>query len=66
MSFKQRPPFFLVWNSNTMHSKFRHKTVESAEKEANRLAEQHPGEKFHVLLSLGRAFVYPKKNSPVD
>lgn len=54
MSFMQRPPVFLVWNPKTGHAKYRHKTIESAEAEAQRLANLHPFEKFHVLVSLGR------------
>lgn len=54
MAFKQRPPFFLVWNPSTGYTKKRHKTVESAETEAQRLADLNPKTKFHVLLSLGR------------
>ena len=54
MPFTQRPPFFLVWNPSTGYTKHRHKTPELAEKEAQRLADEFPGKKFHVLLSLGR------------
>lgn len=54
MPFTQRPPFFLVWNAATGKCRKRHKTVDAAEKEAQRLADLNPGTKFHVLLSLGR------------
>ena len=54
MPFKQRPPFFLVWNSATGYTKHRHGTVEAAEAEAQRLANLHPRTKFHVLVALGR------------
>ena len=59
--FKNRPPFFLVWNPSSGQTKHRHKTVEDAEKEANRLARENPGIKFHVLLSLGRCLEEVKK-----
>jgi len=54
MPFKQRPPFFLVWNPGTGETFRRHRTVELAEAEAQRLANLHKRTKFHVLLSLGR------------
>lgn len=54
MPFTQRPPFFLVWNPATGYCRRRHKTVEAAEAEAQRLANLNPQTKFHVLLSLGR------------
>ena len=56
MAFKQRPPFFLVWNASTNETKHRHKTVGEAEKEAQRLSEEFPGFKFHVLMALGRCY----------
>lgn len=59
--FKSRPPVFLVWNPHTSEVKYRHKTVESAEQEANRLARENPGTKFHVLVSLGRCLEEVKK-----
>lgn len=54
MPFTQRPPFFLVQNPATGYARHRHKTIESAEAEAQRLANLHPGKKFHVLVALGR------------
>jgi len=54
MAFKQRKPFFLVWTPATGHTRYRHKTVEAAEKEAQRLANLNPQFKYHVLLALGR------------
>ncbi len=59
MPFKQRKPFFLVWSPHHCYTKYRHKTVESAEKEAQRLADLFPDRKFHVLLSLGRCTADP-------
>ncbi|MAF43456.1 MAG: hypothetical protein CMI54_04705 [Parcubacteria group bacterium] len=60
-SFTQRPPIFLVWNPHTSQVVYRHETVEDAEKEADRLARENPGIKFHVLMSLGRCLVGSKK-----
>jgi len=54
MPFKQRPPFFLVWNPVTGKTFKRHGDHNRAMAEAQRLANEHPGAKFHVLLSLGR------------
>lgn len=54
MPFKNRPPFFLVWNNTTGYTKVRHRTPDSAQKEAQRMADIHPESKFHVLMSLGR------------
>lgn len=53
--FTQRPPFFMVYNASTGHTRKRHKTVEAAEEEAKRMADLYPYAKFHVLVSLGRA-----------
>ena len=55
-TFKQRPPFFMVWNASSHETKHRHKTVEEAEKEAERLSLENPGYKFHVLMALGRCY----------
>lgn len=54
MPFKQRPPFFLVWTPATGYCRKRHKTIEQAEQEAQRLADLNPRYKFHILLSIGR------------
>ena len=53
MAFKQRKPFFLVWTPATGYTRKRHKTVNSAETEAQRLADLNPKLKYHVLLALG-------------
>ncbi len=53
--FKQKKPFFLVWNSSSGYTFKRHTDIAKAEAEALRLAEKHPENKFHVLVSMGRA-----------
>ena len=66
MPFTQRPPFFLVWTPTTGYTRKRHKTVELAEKEAQRLANLYPKNKYHVLLALGRCSADEEEKSPVD
>jgi hypothetical protein len=41
--------FWMVWNEGNRQPTFKHKTEESARKEAERLARNCPGEVFHVL-----------------
>lgn len=47
--------FFLVWNPETGYARQRHACFEDARREAERLAGKHPGQEFHVLVSMGRA-----------
>lgn len=54
MPFKSRPHFFLVWTPATGYTRKRHKTVELAQAEAQRLANLNPKLKYHVLMALGR------------
>ncbi|MCM1958001.1 hypothetical protein NCZ17_01260 [Acinetobacter modestus] len=44
--------FFIVWNEDAGNPTFKHETQESAEREAERLAKQNQGQKFHVLSSI--------------
>lgn len=62
MPFKQRPPFFLVWNPSTGKTFHRHRDHNRAMAEAQRLANENPGSKFHVLLSLGRCTRDPQSD----
>ncbi len=64
MPFTERPVFYLVWCSTTGFTRCRHKSREDAEKEAQRLADEH-GRKFHVLMSLGRCTADKVKNKEV-
>jgi hypothetical protein len=44
------PPFWLVWSPNgDRPPSYRHPSEAAAEKEANRLADEHPGREFYVL-----------------
>lgn len=45
--------FYLVWRENGGTPTFKHSTSQSAKREAERLARQSPGSKFHVLACLG-------------
>ncbi len=50
--------FYLVWNPAGPyggHPTVRHDTLDSARREAERLASLNPGQEFHVLLSVGTA-----------
>ena len=44
---------FLVWNPSASHPRVVHDTFESAQREAERLADQHRGQRFYVLAPLG-------------
>lgn len=61
MPFKDRPPLYLVWNPSTGKTFYRHKTLDGAKTEAQKLSDEHGG-KFHVLMSLGRCT--PDKDQP--
>lgn len=44
------PPFWLVWSPNGDHPpRFQHDTEAGAEREAERLADLHPGREFYVV-----------------
>lgn len=45
--------FWLVWNETVGLPRHKHWTLDEARKEAARLAQQHPGQHFHVLALLG-------------
>lgn len=54
MAFKQKKrPAFLVWNQDSGETHKVHWKIDFAEREAQRLANNNPGKKFHVLASLG-------------
>lgn len=44
--------FYLVWNPGRALPKKRHATLESAQKEAERLAKKQPNESFYVLQTV--------------
>lgn len=48
-------PFFMVYGAGQGAPTFQHQDFVSARNEAMRLARQHPGIKFYVLVSVGRA-----------
>lgn len=50
---EQEPKFWLVWNERCGPPTFKHYTLDAAKREAERLALNNPGERFHVLESLG-------------
>ncbi|PPB85715.1 hypothetical protein [Acinetobacter soli] len=43
--------FFMVWCEQGFDPKFKHESLDSAEREAKRLALNNPGKQFHVLQS---------------
>lgn len=46
----QDPPFWLVWSPQGDRSPiFKHQTAAAAEREAERLADAHPGREFYVV-----------------
>lgn len=52
-------PGFLVWNPEANLPKVRHLTMGEARREAERLAKQHPGQRFFVMAPEGAAIVPP-------
>jgi hypothetical protein len=59
---KEQPqPYFFVWNPSNRPPRQQHQTRAAAEKEAERLANLHPGEEFHVLEFKGKVVVKPGK-----
>lgn len=46
-------PFWMVWNPQGCAPTYKHVTVESAKAEAERLAKNNPGQRFHVLMLQG-------------
>lgn len=54
--------FWLVWTPQGGHPKHKHGIRESAEKEAERLAKQHPEKEFYVLKCVSKTFVESKIN----
>lgn len=59
---KSRGTFWLVWEPSSGYTRARHATKQEAQVEAKRLAGEHKGQEFHVLLSIGCAVV----RDPVD
>ena len=47
-------PFYLVWNEDGGVPRVKHPTQHSAENEAERLAQQYPGQRFVVLEPVSR------------
>lgn len=47
--------FYMVWRESGGLPTFKHRAQESAMKEAERLAVEHPGERFHVLSLVATA-----------
>jgi hypothetical protein len=48
----QRVPFFLVWAEDGGEPRRQHPDLPSAQREADRLARLHPGDRFFVLAPL--------------
>lgn len=55
--------FWVVWRESSgvfsYIPSFKHLTAHEAQREAERLAQMHPGSQFHVLKALRYAFVPP-------
>ena len=47
--------YYYVFNSGRHAPSYKHATLESAEKEAKRLAEKHCGESIEILMCVGIA-----------
>lgn len=47
--------FYMVWNENREPPRVRHDSFEKAKAEADRIATIHPGDKVHILVSVGHA-----------
>lgn len=60
---KQYYKFWMVWREGSPHTRFRHGLKISAEREAERLAAECPGEVFYVLKAVS-AVVAEKPEPP--
>lgn len=49
------PPFYLVWRDGGSLPVKQHKSIISAENEAERLARDNPGTDFYVLIPASRS-----------
>lgn len=47
--------FFVVWNPTHGVPKYRHERRGTAEIEARRLASEHPGEQFYIMVAVAVA-----------
>jgi len=47
--------FWLVWRDDGGTPTYKHQTPESAKQEAERLAVQNPGQRFHVMQVMATA-----------
>lgn len=47
------PQFWMVWNPHRDPPKHRHESPQQAKVEAERLAREHPGNRFYVLQAVG-------------
>ena len=48
-------PFWLVWSNDGYPPKFQHDSPDGAEREAQRLAREKPGQYFYVLEPISRS-----------
>ncbi len=46
-------PYYYIFRVGGSHPRIKHDTLESAITESERLAAQHPGDSFEILLCLG-------------
>lgn len=60
------PPFFLVWREGGSAPVRKHKTCDSAETEARRLAIENPGHKFFVMAPAMELAVSPINRRSFD
>ena len=54
---QHRKPFWLVWNPQGYNPQRKHKTLDDATREAERLARTNPGKYFIVMQSVGAMVV---------
>ena len=53
--------FWMVWNPNKQHPRFKHDSLEQAEKEAERLAKENQNQKYIVLEAVNYKLVETEK-----
>ena len=46
-------PYYYVFRVGGSHPRIKHETLQAATAESERLAAQHPGDSFEILLCLG-------------
>ncbi|MEM7213290.1 MAG: hypothetical protein AAF479_15625 [Pseudomonadota bacterium] len=63
---EEQGKFWMVWNPNGRAPTYCHPTRDSANREAERLAEENPGQQFIILKAVGGFEVQRPPARPID